>query len=126
MGLAGSGLGAVLRDYGRFGLLVEAGGRIGDNPFVPDGWFAEAGRAHRIGDKDTPYGYMWWTPELKAPEHDGAFYAVGIFGQFIYVQPKEHVVIVVLSARSKPSEAKRLEVDDEAFFAAVVKALHGS
>jgi CubicO group peptidase (beta-lactamase class C family) len=40
------------------------------------------------------YGYQWWIE----PGEDGAFEAIGIYGQSIYVDPKLHVVIVQASA----------------------------
>ncbi len=122
--LAGGGLSATLRDYGRFGLIALNGGVIDGQPIVPEGWFEEAGQAHQIGGKTVGYGYMWWIPDQTDPIHNNAYQAEGIFGQFIYVNPKERLVIVVLSARPKPSDRSRLELDDDAFFAAVAKALH--
>jgi len=121
---AGSGIGATLRDYGKFGLLAAEGGRIGGELLVPANWFAEAGASHAIGDKGVEYGYMWWIPPQANPIHGGAFEAQGIFGQYLYVNPREHLVIVVLSARSKPEP--QLELDDDAFFAAVARALHSA
>jgi CubicO group peptidase (beta-lactamase class C family) len=61
--------------------------------------------------------------KLNDPVHEGAFEAAGIFGQHLYINPRERVVIAVLSARPKPSRVVRM-LDDDAFFAAVVKALH--
>jgi len=122
MGLAGSGLGATLRDYGRLGLLVQRDGFIGSEQIVPAGWFEEAGRAHTIGGNPVDYGYLWWPIPAGDPIHRGAFEARGIFGQHMYINPKEKVVIVVLSARPKP-EAALSPLDDVPFFAAVVKAL---
>jgi hypothetical protein len=46
---------------------------------------------------------------------------VGIFGQHMYVNQRANLVIVVLSARPKPTGST--VVDDQAFFAAVTKAL---
>ncbi len=123
-GFAGSGIGATLRDYGRFGLIAADGGMVGGRRIVPDGWFAEAGVPHVIGGKTVGYGYMWWIPDQAEPINAGAFEAVGIFGQYIYVNPRERLVIVVLSARSKPTEEDNVSLDDDAFFAAVAKALH--
>jgi CubicO group peptidase (beta-lactamase class C family) len=123
-GWAGTGFSATLRDYGRVALLAADQGRIGGRAIVPDRWFDEAGVAHDIGGRKIDYGYMWWIPSQSEPAHAGAFEAIGIFGQFMYINPREHVAIVVLSARSKPAETGRLEIDDDAFFAAVVKALH--
>jgi len=124
IGWAGSGLAATLRDYGRFGLIVADRGRIDGRSIVPDGWFSEAGVPHVIGGKTEDYGYMWWIPPQTDPAQVGAFEAEGIFGQFLYVNPREHVVIVVLSARSKPDDETRVTLDDDAFFAAVTQALH--
>src|SRR5580700_4797480 len=39
MGLAGSGLGATLRDYGRFGLFVQQDGIVYGERLLPEGWF---------------------------------------------------------------------------------------
>jgi CubicO group peptidase (beta-lactamase class C family) len=92
---------------------------------VPEGWFDEAGSPKEIGGKTVDYGYMWWIPPQSVPVHAGAFEAVGIFGQYMYVNPREHLAIVVLSARPKPVDESRDELaDDAAFFAAVATALH--
>ena len=40
--IGGSGFAATLRDYGRFGLFVLQGGRIGGTSILPDGWVGEA------------------------------------------------------------------------------------
>lgn len=119
MTLSGSGLSATLRDYARFGLFAAEGGK----GVLPPGWFDEAGVPHKIGDAMVNYGYFWWILSQQEPIHTGAFRALGIFGQHIYVSPKQHLVIAVISARSKPSATDRLDISDEAFFAAVAKAL---
>jgi CubicO group peptidase (beta-lactamase class C family) len=82
----------------------------------------EAGVPHKIGGRAVDYGYMWWIPSQTDPVHVGAFEAVGIFGQHMYVNSREGLVIVVLSARSKPEP--KFELDDDAFFSAVATALH--
>jgi len=122
MGLAGSGLGATLRDYGRFGLLVQQDGFIDGKQIVPAGWFQQAGSAHRIGGKSVDYGYLWWPIPAGDPMHRGAFQARGIFGQHLYINPSQKLVIVVLSARPKPNSAFS-PIDDLPFFAAVARAL---
>jgi CubicO group peptidase (beta-lactamase class C family) len=122
MGLAGSGLGATLRDYGRFGLFVQRDGMIDGQRVVPSGWFREAGSPHTVGGKSVDYGYLWWPVPKGDPIHQGAFQATGIFGQHMYINPREKLVIVVLSARPKPDSALS-PIDDVAFFAAVAKAL---
>lgn len=113
--IAGSGFSATLRDYGRFGLFVLEGGRAGDRLVVPEGWFREAGSPRRAGGHLVPYGYQWWTHE------DGAFFALGIFGQYLYIHPAKDAAVVVWSARQQPSGSTR--VSDLDFFAGVLAAL---
>jgi CubicO group peptidase (beta-lactamase class C family) len=122
MGWAGGGLMATLRDFARLGLLVQADGVIDGKRIVPQGWFDEAGSSKVIGGKTAEYGYLWWTFPANDKIHAKAFQAEGIFGQHLYINRKEKVVIVVLSARPKPTGS--MVVDDSAFFGAVVKALH--
>ena len=114
---AGSGIGATLRDYGRFALIAANQGRVNGRSIVADGWFEEAGVSHTIGGKTVNYGYMWWIADA------GAFGAIGIFGQYMYINPREHLAIVVLSAQPKPENALRDEISF-AFFTAVETALH--
>ena len=106
----------------RFGLFVLSDGVIDGRRTVPEGWFQQAGRGHRIGDKSVDYGYLWWPLPAGDSIHAGAFEARGIFGQYIYINPSERLVIVVLSARPKPTGSTVL--DDAAFFAAVARTLH--
>jgi CubicO group peptidase (beta-lactamase class C family) len=121
--IGGGGFNATLRDYGRFAQFVLNGGVVGGKSIVPDGWFAEAGSSKVISGKTVGYGYMWWIPDVSAnPIHQGAFMGRGIFGQSMYVNPKEKLVVVVLSARPKPTGTNT--INDEDFIAAVVKALH--
>ncbi len=120
-GAAGSGLGMSLRDFGRFGQYVLEDGRVGGRPTVPDGWFAAATQPQAVGGRPIDYGYLWWPVPAGDPMHRGAFEADGIFGQHVYINPAERLVIVVLSARPKPTGAD--VVDDHDFYAAVARAL---
>jgi CubicO group peptidase (beta-lactamase class C family) len=121
--VGGSGFSATLRDYGRFGLFALSGGKAAGENVVPEGWFREAGSSKQVSGKLVDYGHMWWTYGPTAnPVHQGAFQAEGIFGQFIYINPREHVVVVVWSARPKPTGSNT--IDDGDFFAGVVTALH--
>ncbi len=126
MGLAGSGLGATLRDYARFGQFVLDDGVLQINGraqrIVPEGWFQEAGKAHQIGAKQVDYGYLWWPLPAGDTIHAGAFEAIGIFGQHIYINPHQKLVIVSLCARPKP-DPDRNPVEDDDFFAAVAHVL---
>jgi CubicO group peptidase (beta-lactamase class C family) len=120
--IGGSGLSVTLRDYGRFGLFFMNGGVVGEENLLPENWIIEATSSKIIGSKKVNYGYMWWIADAAAnPIHRGAFYASGIFRQSIYINPREKVVVVVWSARPKPTGSDT--INDEDFFAAVVKSL---
>jgi CubicO group peptidase (beta-lactamase class C family) len=120
--IGGSGLSATLRDYGRFGLFLMNDGVVNGEKILPEGWVREAGSSKTIGGKVVDYGYMIW-PFAASPGsvNAGAFQALGIYGQHIYVNPREHVVIVVWSAQPKPTDKE--VIDDADFFAAATAAL---
>jgi CubicO group peptidase (beta-lactamase class C family) len=98
------------------------GGVAGGENILPDGWIRDAGSSKTIGGKVVDYGYMIW-PFFARPEsaNHGAFQALGIYGQHIYVNPREHVVIVVWGALPKPSGME--VIADQDFFAAATEAL---
>jgi len=96
-------LNATLRDYARFGRLYLADGARDDVRIVPRDWVATSTRptAPHLRPGDNPasswtfgYGYHWWVPEEPHEE----FLAIGIWGQYIYVDRTRDVVIVKTSA----------------------------
>jgi CubicO group peptidase (beta-lactamase class C family) len=99
MELALGGLNASLRDYAKLGYLYLNEGRWGEEQIVPRQWVLDSvtpDAAHLLPGEDNPlsntswgYGYQWWIPL----DPDGEFMAVGIRNQFIYVYPKERLVI---------------------------------
>ena len=121
LGLSGVGLGATLRDYARFGLFVEHDGILNGRRIVPPGWFRDAASPQQIGGKPVDYGLLWWPVPSGDPIQEGAFQAIGIFGQHLYINPREKLVIVVLSARSKPVSSA--PVKDLDLFTAAAHAL---
>lgn len=120
--VGGSGFSATLRDYGRFGQFLLNEGVVNGESILPDAWVSRASKPNIINGEEVEYGFMLW-PEMNAQGsiHEDAFEAVGIFGQFIYVNPRENVVIVVWSARSKPERSTI--IPDADFFAAMTRAL---
>jgi CubicO group peptidase (beta-lactamase class C family) len=88
---------ATLRDYGRIGLFALRDGRLADGRRVlPEDWMrASTTPSQAYGG----YGYLWW---LRS---GGAFNASGVFGQGIYINPEEDVVIAIHSARANASRA---------------------
>ena len=88
--LGGCCIHATLRDYARLGRFALRGGVLPDGtPTLPDGWILES----TTGSKGNPgYGYLWWLWDT------GAYAAIGIFGQLIWIDPRQDVVIVTHSA----------------------------
>ncbi len=120
--IGGSGLSATLRDYGRFGLFLMNGGVAGGEKILPDGWVREAAGSKIIGGKTVDYGYMIWPLAAGAGSvNEGAFKAYGIYGQSVYVNPRERVVIVVWGAHPKPSGME--VIADADFFEAAALAV---
>jgi CubicO group peptidase (beta-lactamase class C family) len=120
--IGGSGFSATLRDYGRFGLFVLGGGIAAGDSILPAGWVREATTPKTLRDgSPVDYGYLWWTGETPASRRDSAFMAVGIHGQYLYVNPAANVVIVVWGARPHPSQGQ--VVNDWSFCDAVTTVL---
>lgn len=120
--VAGSGISATLRDYARFGLFMMDGGVTDGQSVLPANWLTEACTPRIIGGERLDYGYMWWpVAGSDGGFQDQAFSARGIFGQYIYINPAQRVVITVLSARSKPKFAEAILDND--FFNAATAAL---
>ncbi len=121
MEVGGSGINATLRDYGRFGQFILNDGTIGNERIVPEGWIAQATSPKTLNTGAAlDYGYLWWMAG-GASRAGGAFVAIGINGQYIYINRQEKVVIVVLGAQPQPSGGGT--VNTTAFFDAVVAAL---
>jgi len=92
------GLNLTTRDYARFGELFRNKGVWNGKQIVPASWVAEStvnSAPPPLVKEDTfGYGYQWWIPENS----EGEYFAGGIYGQFIYVNPKNKTVIVKTSA----------------------------
>ncbi len=91
-----SGLNAEPVDYARFGQLFLHDGewngtRIVSKEWVPEATTPETGDAsagdYYLADN---YQYFWWIHTVRP----GRFYALGNFGQYVYVAPDAGTVIV--------------------------------
>jgi CubicO group peptidase (beta-lactamase class C family) len=97
MEVAGSCASFTMRDYGRFGLFILSGGVAGGVQVLPETWIHESTQPLAPNFKDdsgvaSGYGYYWWI------NRDGTFQAVGFQGQMLYINLKEDIVVVMLSA----------------------------
>ena len=93
------GLNLTTRDYAKFGELFRNQGKVGDEQVVPAAWVARSTSNNAPLPPDPKldtfgYGYQWWVP----PNADEEFFAIGIYGQYIYVNRKLNTVIVKTSA----------------------------
>lgn len=109
--VGGSGLSATLRDYARFGLLLLNDGVIDGERVLPEGWMTEAGSRKVVNGEEIEYGYMLW------PLHGRSYAAIGIFGQFVFVDPDRDLVVSMWSAQPKPLD--RHGVDEYVFLEAL-------
>lgn len=97
--LNGMGFNAVARDYARLGQLMLQKGVLNGRQIVPSSWVALSTASTPIEGPPPPgatvplgYGYQWWTLHGT-----GAYVALGLQGQFIYVDPATETVVVKLS-----------------------------
>lgn len=105
---SGAGFNASLRDLARLGLMMLNEGRVGDRQVIPAEWVRESTQS---ADATAVYGYQWWlVPGSKA------FQAVGLQGQFVYVDPQTRTVIAKVSY-FPPGDDSGSE-ESAAFFAA--------
>jgi CubicO group peptidase (beta-lactamase class C family) len=91
--LGGCCISATLRDYARIGIFALNNGILKNRiNILPEKWMEQS---------TTPspnleyYGYQWW---LDGSDYN-SFYADGIFGQFIWIDPDSKTIVVMHSAR---------------------------
>ncbi len=64
------------------------GGVVNGKSILPDNWIVQAtSKQADTAGPDYGYGYQWWTL------NDGVFEALGIFGQGIFIDPKQKLII---------------------------------
>jgi len=103
MEMAAGGLQVIARDYAKLGQLYLNNGSWNDVQIVPAAWVSASvtpDAPHVMPGRDPGfplgYGYQWWVPEGD----EGEYAAIGVYNQFIYVNPTKRLVIVKLSANS--------------------------
>jgi CubicO group peptidase (beta-lactamase class C family) len=133
MELAYGGMNATARDYAKFGELYRLGGRLNGHQIIPAEWVSasvtpdaphlQPGKDNSASDWEIGYGYQWWIPESV----EGEYLAIGVYNQFIYVNPTHGVVIVKLSAFRNygvtDDESDNREIETIELFRAIVNAI---
>jgi hypothetical protein len=90
-------------DFAKFGLLYLKGGIWNGRRIIPSRWVTastmrepnDARLWQTFADwheKGAYYGYYWWGISRAGGDYD--FFAMGLYGQFIFVSPRAQVVIV--------------------------------
>jgi CubicO group peptidase (beta-lactamase class C family) len=106
---AGGGLFMTARDFARIGEMMRLGGIVGGRRIVSADWVqdtvsggdAEAWRAGSFAHwlPKGAYRNKWYQVRNAA----GVFFALGIYGQCLYVNPMAEVVIAKFSSRPEPT-----------------------
>lgn len=101
---------AVLRDYGRLGMLLANDGALDGRQILPKEYLRDATDWHRQPEafaprKATPYfgyGYQFWL----FPGEKRRFALLGVYGQSIFVDPELKLVMVITAAAKNASVGK--------------------
>lgn len=103
MEMALGGLNACLRDYAKIGRLYLNKGNWNGTQIVPANWVEKSisiteeylmPQSKNSSDIGIGYGYQWWIPD----GNEGEFMAIGVFNQYIYINPTTNTIIVKNSA----------------------------
>jgi hypothetical protein len=127
--MAAGGLNAVLRDYARLGCCYLDGGVWNGARVVPEAWVQASITPDAPHLQPGPrasatmpmgYGYQWWIPD-----ESGAYCAMGVYHQYIWVDPTTRTVIAKSSAfrryGSSPDLASYRVGDHFALLAAIAR-----
>ena len=110
------GLNASLRDFAKLGVLFLNEGKFNGKQIVSPEWvkMATTPDAPHLMPNQTElssnhhgYGFQWWVPQYD----EGDFFAVGIYNQYVYVQPSKDLVITKLSANHHFKTQKQITKD---------------
>lgn len=124
-----AGLNLVPRDFARLGQLYCDGGKFNGIQVIDPNWVKDSVRitspqCELPADPEFPaigYGYQWWLPT----EPKGSFSAIGVYNQFVFVEPTSRTVVVKLSANrtygSSTLNKDNLEIENLALLKCLVE-----
>jgi CubicO group peptidase (beta-lactamase class C family) len=109
---SGAGYNATVRDWARFGQMMLDEGVANGRRIVAAEWVRQSTRP---SDPEEPrrrgYGLQWWTMG------GNAYAAIGLQGQYVYIDPTTRTVVVKLSY-FPPGDTGMLEAETVAFLQA--------
>jgi CubicO group peptidase (beta-lactamase class C family) len=137
--MGGHGFNATLCDWGRFALFVSRGGKLASGEeLLPADWITQSVTWSKAKGSVTPatpdgqYGYQWWFGGVD-PSRSGTdnamqtarqtFWAEGIYGQAIAINPIERLVMVQWSTWKEAETPASLYDEQALFFNALAHAL---
>lgn len=89
---SGAGYNATLRDFARVGQMMLDGGVANGRRIASADWVAMSTRpTEHVPEPGLGYGMQWWTMG------ETAYSAIGLQGQYIFVDPATRTVVVKLS-----------------------------
>ncbi|WP_082457137.1 serine hydrolase domain-containing protein [Sphingomonas sp. Leaf23] len=109
---SGAGFNATLRDWARFGQMMLDGGVANGHRIVSPEWVAMASAPAATEDASGGYGMQWWTMP-----NTPAYSAIGLQGQYVFVDPATRTVVVKLSY-FPPADDSAVSEETAAFLAA--------
>jgi CubicO group peptidase (beta-lactamase class C family) len=121
---AAGGVSVTPRDLARVGEMMRLGGSIDGRRILPESWVRDTltggnAAAWKAGDfahlvENGRYRNKWYQTGFDS----GAFFAIGIHGQWLYVDPAAEVVMVKVSSQPEPVDDP-LDRQCVAFFQAI-------
>jgi CubicO group peptidase (beta-lactamase class C family) len=136
--MGGHGFNATLRDWGRFALFVARDGRLANGAsLLPPGWMRDSTTWTQAQGSVTPsapegqYGYQWWFLDATSPPKrervtetaKHSFWAEGIYGQSIAIDPSRGLILVQWSTWQKAEMPDAFYDEQAVFFDALVRSL---
>jgi len=132
--MAFAGMILTARDFAKIGELFRNKGLWNNNQIVPQSCVTASATPDAphllpgkvvVGGHILPlgYGYQWWVPEGDC----GEFCAIGVYNQFVFVDPSRGTVIVKLSANrtygTTNEESENQEMETVEFLRAIAREL---
>jgi CubicO group peptidase (beta-lactamase class C family) len=137
--MGGHGFNATLRDWGRFALFVSGGGTLANGEeLLPADWIAQSVTWTKARGSVTPeapdgqFGYQWWFAGVDPARRDTddaaqtakqTFWAEGIYGQAIAINPAQRLVMVQWSTWKEAETPASLYDEQALFFNALAHTL---
>lgn len=111
LSVGNGGISTTTRDLALFGQLILNSGLIHGNQIIPQLWIAQsfAGASQEVASVDYlqalhpggSYKNQWWITASQSRE----LYGVGIYGQYVWVDPTSETVIAKFSSLEVPVDA---------------------